>query len=252
VVGGTAAGETIVGHNADLPALYREVGVMVEIVPDDAPSMLMLTPAGQVSYIGMNDRGLTVTANYLTCDGWREGYPRYLLSRIALLHETVETAIAAIRAIPRASSRNMMIVDAHGGAADLEMTTTRDARVDPTDGVLAHSNHYTAAALAAEERAGIEYVANSTARINRIRELALEERGHLNVPAMQTLLRDRACFPDTLCRVPGDWDGRDVLTFASLVAVPARRALWVAVGPPTEHEYQQHTFSSLVESTRAG
>jgi hypothetical protein len=81
---------------------------------------------------------------------------------------------------------------------------------------------------------------------------ALEGRGHLNVPNMQTLLRDRACFPDTLCRVPGDWDGRDVLTVASLVAVPARRALWVAVGPPTEHEYQQHAFSSLVRSAGAG
>ncbi len=253
----TADGTTIIGHNADLPALYREVGVMVEIVPDDAPSMLMLTPAGQVSYIGMNDRGLTVTANYLTCDGWREGYPRYLLSRIALLHETVDAAIAAIRAIPRASSRNMMFTDAHGSAADLEMTTTRDARITPTDGVLAHSNHYTAAALASEERAGAEYVANSTARINRIRELALEGRGHLDVPSMQALLRDRVCFPDTLCRMPGDWDGRDVLTFASLVAVPARRELWVAVGPPNEHEYQQHTFSSpvggsLVGSGRAG
>jgi len=247
----TASGETIVGHNADLPALYREVGVMLEIVPNDSPAMLMLTPAGQVSYIGMNDRGLNVTANYLTCDGWRVGFPRYLLSRIALQHDTVDAAIAAIRAIPRASSRNMLLVDAHGDAADLEMTTIRDACIEPTDGVLAHSNHYTAASLASEERAGTEYVANSTARLNRIRELALEHRGRLDVAAAQAILRDRACFPDTLCRMPGDWDGRDVLTFASLVAVPARRELWVAVGPPNEHEYRRHSFGSLVGSGRA-
>src|SRR5262249_8256351 len=82
-----AGGTTIVGHNADLPSFYRDVGVLLEIVPDDAPAMLMLTPAGQVSYIGMNDRGLSVTANYLTCDGWRVGFPRYLLSRIALQYE---------------------------------------------------------------------------------------------------------------------------------------------------------------------
>jgi acyl-CoA:6-aminopenicillanic acid acyl transferase len=246
-----ADGTTIVGHNADLPHFYRDVGVMLEIVPDDAPAILMLTPAGQVSYIGMNDRGLSVTANYLTCDGWRIGFPRYLLSRIALQHETVDEVIAAIRAIPRASSRNMMFVDAHGGAADLEMTATRDARIVPTDDVLAHSNHYTAAGLASEERADAHYVANSTARLNRIRELALEGCGHLDVAGAQAILRDRGRFPDTLCRLPGDWDGRDVMTFASLVAVPARRELWVAVGPPNQHAYQRHTFASLVGSSRA-
>ena len=34
------------------------------------------------------------------------------------------------------------------------------------------------------------------------------------------------------------------MTFASLVAVPERRELWVAVGPPNRHEYQRHTFSA--------
>jgi len=240
----TADGETLAGHNADLPAFYRDIGVVLEIVPDDAPAVLMLTPAGQVSYIGMNDRGLSVFANYLTCDGWRVGFPRYLLSRLALAQETVDAALAAVRAVPRASSRNMMFLDAHGAAADLEMTATRDARLDPRDAVLAHSNHYTAPDLRSEERADERYVANSTARLERIRELALERPGHLDVDGTQAILRDRACFPDTLCRQPGDWEGRDVMTFASLVASPARRELWVAVGPPNQHEYQHHRFSA--------
>ena len=153
---GTDSG--LIAHNADLPAFYREVGVVLEIVPDDAPAVLMLTPAGQVSYIGMNDRGLAVVANYLTCDGWRVGFPRYFLSRVALTHQTVDAAIAAVRAIPRASSRNLVMLDAHGTAADLETTPTEDARLDPEDGILAHANHYVAPALQAEERATPAYV----------------------------------------------------------------------------------------------
>ena len=156
---GTDSG--LIAHNADLPAFYREVGVVLEIVPDDAPAVLMLTPAGQVSYIGMNDRGLAVVANYLTCDGWRVGFPRYFLSRVALTHQTVDAAIAAVRAIPRASSRNLVMLDAHGTAADLETTPTEDARLDPEDGILAHANHYVAPALRAEERATPAYVHNS-------------------------------------------------------------------------------------------
>lgn len=239
----TSDGASLIAHNADLPAFYREVGVVLEIVPDDAPAVLMLTPAGQVSYIGMNDRGLAVVANYLTCDGWRIGFPRYLLSRVALTQQTVDDAITAIRAVPRASSRNLLMLDAEGTAADLELTPTRDARLDPRDGVLAHANHYTAPSLLEEERTGA-YIHNSSTRMNRIRELAEERRGTLNVASAQELLQDRTCYPDTLCREPADSPNRDVMTFASLVAVPARRELWVAVGPPNQHAYQQHTFSA--------
>lgn len=240
----TADGAGLIAHNADLPAFYREVGVVLEIVPDDAPAVLMLTPAGQVSYIGMNDRGLAVVANYLTCDGWRIGFPRYCLSRVALAQQTVGDAIVALRAIPRASSRNLLMLDAHGTAADLELTPIRDARLDPEDGILAHANHYTAPSLLAEERATDEYVRNSAIRMGRIREQAEERRGHLGVSGAQDILRDRTCYPDTLCREPADSPNRDVMTFASLVAVPARGELWVAVGPPSQHEYQQHTFGA--------
>jgi isopenicillin-N N-acyltransferase-like protein len=240
-----AAGQAgLIAHNADLPQFYREVGVVLEIVPDDAPAVLMLTPVGQVSYIGMNDRGLAVVANYLTCDGWRVGFPRYLLSRVALTHRTVDEAIAAVSAIPRASSRNLVMLDAEGTAADLETTPTSDARLDPEDGVLAHANHYVAPDLLAEERASPEYVGNSQTRMGRIRELAVERRGQLDVAGAQEILQDRTCYPDTLCREPDDSPGRDVMTFASLVAVPAQRELWVAVGPPNRHAYQRHTFTA--------
>jgi hypothetical protein len=236
-------GVGLIAHNADLPAFYREVGVVLEIVPDDGPAVLMLTPAGQVSYIGINDRGLAVVANYLTCDGWRIGFPRYFLSRLALTHETVDAAIEAVSAMPRASSRNLLMLDAHGTAADLETTPTRAARLDPVDGVLAHANHYVSAELASEERAG-DYVHNSSTRMGRLRELALSRRGQLNAANAPEILRDRTCYPDTLCREPADSPDRDVMTFASLVAVPSRRELHVAVGPPNQHSYQRHTFTA--------
>lgn len=239
----TADGSAMIAHNADLPPFYREISVVLEIVPDDAPAILMLTPAGQVSYIGMNQAGLAVTANYLTCDGWRIGFPRYFLSRVALAHRSVDEAIAAIRQIPRASSRNLLMLDASGTAADLEMTPTRDARLDPQDGLLAHANHYVSPDLLAEERAG-DYVHNSQTRMGRIRELAAERRGTLDVASAQQLLQDRTCYPDTLCREPADSPGRDVMTFASLVAVPTRGELHVAVGPPNQHAYEKHTFSA--------
>jgi isopenicillin-N N-acyltransferase like protein len=240
----TSDGVPLVGQNADLPAFYGEIAIVAEIVPDDAPAVLMLMPAGQVSYIGINDRGMGVFANFVTCDGWRHGLPRYMLSRLALTQSTVDDGIAAVRGVSRASSRNLMLLDAYGTAADLETTPEHDARLDPADGLLAHSNHYVAEPLQHEERSKPKNVANSRERLRRMNELLVEHRGLLNAEVMKIILRDRACFPDALCRMPGDDGDSDTITFASVIAEPTERRMWVAVGPPNEHEYVRYELSS--------
>lgn len=240
----TANGIGLVGQNADLPAFYGEIAVVAEIVPDDTPAVLMVLPAGQVSYIGINDRGMGVFANFVTCDGWRMGLPRYMLSRLALTRETVDDAIDVVRSVPRASSRNLIMLDGNGVAADLETTPYEDARLDPEDGLLAHSNHYVAESLLHEERSPEKNVNNSTIRLRQMRELLRQRHGRLDADMMQEVLRDRACYPDTLCRAPGDDPDSDTITFASVVAEPSQGRMRVAVGPPHENEYVMHQFSS--------
>lgn len=233
-------GEPLVGQNADLPAFYRDIAVVVELVPDDQPTVLMLTPAGQLSYIGINDRGMGVFANFVTCDGWRVGFPRYFLSRLALTHERVDDAIETIRSVPRASSRNLMMLDAHGTAADLETTPTADSRIDPENGLLAHANHYISPELAAEERSEGRQLKNSQARQARMEQLLHQHRGELDATRMRAILRDRVDVPDSICRADGDREGSDIITFASVIAEPARQTLWVAIGPPNEHVYRKY------------
>jgi isopenicillin-N N-acyltransferase like protein len=234
----TKTGKPLIGQNADLPEFYADISVVVELVPDDQPAVLMLTPAGQVSYIGINDRGLGVFANFVTCDGWRIGFPRYLLSRLALTKDNVDDAIAAIDSVPRASSRNLILCDTNGTAADLETTPTRSARLDPQNGLLAHSNHYVAPDLLDEERSTGRSLENSRQRLATMRRLLHENRGNLDVPRMRAILRDRSCMPDAVCREPGDQEGSDMITFASVIAEPAERQMWIAVGPPNKHPYR--------------
>jgi len=246
-----AHGNPLIGQNADLPSFYSELGVVVEIVADDAPATLMLTPAGQVSYIGVNDRGLGVFANFLSCDGWRVGFPRYLLTRLALLHGSVDEAVAAVRGVPRASSRNLIMLDAEGKAADLETTPTEDAYLEPDEeGLLAHSNHFVGEKLLGEEERTGEHLRESQDRLERIRELLKAGRGRLDADAMQAIFRDRGSFPHPICRMPADDDSsEDVITFASVIAEPSRGRMWVCVGPPNEHEYRAYAFSSAQSET---
>ena len=236
----TKNGEPLIGQNADLPSFYREIAVIVELIPDDQPTILMLTPAGQMSYIGINDRGMGVFANFVTCDGWRVGFPRYFLSRLALTHERVDDAIQAIRSVPRASSRNLIMIDSHGSAADLETTPTQDVRLEPVDGLLAHANHYVSPELAGEERSQGRQLRNSQARQARMDELLRQHRGSLDATRMRSILRDREAVPDSICRADGDREGSDIITFASVIAEPVQQKLWVAVGPPNKSAYRMY------------
>jgi len=238
----TSDGVPLVGQNADLPPFYGELGVVVEFAFDDMPSVLMLTPAGQMSYLGINDRGMGAFANYLTCDGWRVGFPRYFLSRLALTQETIADALTAIRGTYRASSRNLMLMD-RTSAVDLETTATLDAEIHPERGLIAHANHYDHPDLLAEERVKPDYLVNTCTRGETMRRLLDAHHGALNAEIMQTILRDRSAYPDCLCRMDSDNPQHDSMTFASIIAQPTLGQMWIAVGPPHEHEYVRYQFA---------
>jgi isopenicillin-N N-acyltransferase-like protein len=77
-----------------------------------------------------------------------------------------------------------------------------------------------------------------------MRELLADRCGTLDADAMQEILRDRTCYPDTLSRMPGDDPSSDTITFASVIAEPSAGRMRVAVGPPHEHEYRQYGFGA--------
>lgn len=239
----TKDGVPLIGQNADLPGFYSDVSIIAEFVPNEGPSQLMLTPAGQVSYIGINNFGLGVFANFLVCDGWRTGFPRYLLSRLALTKASLEEAIGLVKSVYRASSRNLIMLDKRGQSADLETIPTRTGLINPDNGILAHSNHFISSELLDEERKEGEDLENSRVRLNRMRSLLEGNHGQLNLEVMQRILRDRETAPHTLCRMPGDF-GIDSVTFASVIAEPSKGKIHVTKGPPHQFEYKSYSFSS--------
>lgn len=239
----TADGVPIAGQNADLPAGTRDVGIVMRVTPDDRPAILMLTPAGQISYIGINDQGLAVFANFLNTGNWRAGFPRYLLSRTMLEHDSIDAALAKLATIPRASSRNVLMMEGSGNAVDMELAVEREARIDPQDGILAHSNHFVAGELADCETSTPDRLNNSCLRLERMTSLIQADSGSITPETTMEYFRDRANAPDAICRHLGDGPG-DYITFASVIARPSEGEMWVAVGPPDEHEYQRYSLHS--------
>ena len=245
----TASGYGLLAQNSDLPPFYERLMVMVHIVPDEGPEILMLTPAGQVSYIGINSAGLGVCANFLSCDGWRAGFPRYLLTRLALQHDSIDNALDAVRGVPRASSRNLLISDGRERAVDIETTPTMDAAIAPRDGLLVHANHYVADDLSAHEKAGPTLLENSRTRLHRMEQLLSEQSPRLDPVATAAIMRDRGTAPHAIACVSADGVLEETATVSSIIAEPALQRMWAVRGVPTESRYQQFTMTELSAPT---
>lgn len=240
----TSDGIGLVGQNADLPPFYRDIAVVAEMQFDDIPDILMLLPAGQLSYLGINDAGVGVSANFLTCDGWRVGFPRYFFSRMVLTKRTVDEGAALIENLHRASSRNLMMLDSEGGAIDLETSVTESARIYPTNGILAHANNYQAPEMQHAERStGIE-LTNSRGRFESMRSMLDSRHGELNAQVMKEILCDRTDPMACVNRHRDDIPELDSMTFASMVMQPSLGKMEIAVGPPDENPYTLYAFGA--------
>ena len=238
----TDTGATLTGQNADLPAMYRDLLVVVEFRPVEGPAILMVVPAGQISYIGINDAGLSAFANFLTCEGWRTGYPRYLFTRLALQHRDLDSAIAAVEGLDRASSRNLLL-QGGGRAVDLENTPDRMVRLLPEQGRIFHSNHYLAEELRTEERSVGDRLRNSEIRYRRIAELADPASGVVSRGRIAEIMRDRQ-DPENAISVELDdrHEFGEYMTVCGVIAEPEAGLLWVSAGPPSQHPYAAAGF----------
>jgi predicted choloylglycine hydrolase len=111
----TKHGKVYSGQNADLNGDFEKFSNVITFSVKGKPEIMMLTPAGQISYLGINKEGLSVNCNFLPCSGWKKGFPRYLISRWLLEESTFDDACAKMEKLKeRAASRNILLCDDKG------------------------------------------------------------------------------------------------------------------------------------------
>jgi isopenicillin-N N-acyltransferase-like protein len=236
----TRAGTTFAGQNADLAGGIEAFSAVVTFAVTGKPAVMMLVPAGQISYLGISSEGLSADANFLRSAGWRTGFPRYLLTRFAIEQPTLKAAVDAALTPRRASSRNLLLADRTGAMVDIE-TTAQEHGLAWGDGCLVHANHHVLPGMAGHETATAEELHNSGRRQDRIAALMEEHRGRIDATVLKTVLRDHANPPHSICAHPGE---RVSYSFASIVSDLEAGAMEVAVGPPCEHDYVRYEVRS--------
>ena len=233
-----ARGQMLVGQTVDLDGEVERFGLILKATPDDAPAVLMYTSPGLVSYVGLNDAGLAVHGNLLMSPGWRAGFPRYLITRLMLEQTTVEAALEAGLRPPRASSRNLILGDARGAIANVELTVD-DARVLRSErGSLVHTNHYVAADFCGVE--GTPASGSTLNRYERMADLLASCDRPVSLADLQSFFRDHHGYPGSICAHPRD--GGTTKTVASLISEPAAGRLHAARGNPCESDFVVYSF----------
>jgi isopenicillin-N N-acyltransferase like protein len=192
----TADGHVWVGHNNDLgPDAEDELVAIEWRVPGD-PVLFTIGVGAGIS-VGFNSAGLALTGNELSASDDRVGIPRLLLVRDILRRRTLEDAVAAALHPRRASSYNNLLSHRDGGVCSVEGSATDAELLEPADGTLAHTNHYTSPRMARYER-DPDAIAGSQARYqSACRWLG---RGPVTPELLRDALSDHEGAPDSLCR----------------------------------------------------
>ena len=243
-VGGrrTERGTVLFGQNVDLVPFVEAFGVVIRQFPTDAPATLLYTTAGLLGHNGLNEAGVGVCANFIDDpSGWGEGLPRYLLSRLALRQETADDAIKVMLDVPRAASRNVLVVDRQGALRDAELLRKDAAVLAGTDDLLVHANHLEAPGFAGYETPS----ENSLTRRKRLQELFDTTSGPLTVADLRRFYRDHEGAPHSLCAHP--FEGRNIQTVVSVIGDLSAGTLDVARGTPCRHPYATYSLATCRE-----
>lgn len=208
-------------------------------IADNATVLLIYKPQGKYAFAsigwpgligvlsGMNEHGLTIANMEVTRDGRKPTAMPYMVLYRTVLERcrTVDEAIALLRATPRQTENNLMLMDAAGDRAVAEIYPDRvDVRRSAADRALISSNH---------RRCNRPDAVGLCARYDGLETASREQYGKIDVPALRSMLSGSA---------QGD------MTLQSMVFEPSTRTLYLATGKnaPTR-EFEKIDLRALLK-----
>ena len=239
----TDDGHTLLAQNWDWLIHTRDTTVVLEARPDDRPAFVTVVEAGLLAKTGMNENGVGVVTNTVISDpdAGEPGVPYHVVLRSLLEAESVADALSRLYRATRASSANYLVASGDGLAANAECLPggPQNVLVDlPTNGLLAHANHFVSPRFRAVD-VGLPTMPDSLLRLSRMTSLVRPEDGPVSRARLEEAFTDHAGHPFGVCShedprtVPVD----QYATIASLVMDLTARRMWLASGAPCSAPY---------------
>jgi isopenicillin-N N-acyltransferase-like protein len=247
-----SGGPMLVGQNWDwLPHAF-DTTVVVEARQDDGPDYVTVVEAGLLAKTGFNSSGVALATNALVTDSDRgaPALPYHVLLRAILDSETLSDALVALQRHERSSSANYLVGHEDGVALDLEAAPGDFARIFigyPQDGLLLHTNHFVNPGFDGRD-VSLVAMPDSPVRLARLRQLAAEEAGALDVAFLQRALADHATFPVGVCCHPDPrlHELEQGATVAAVIMDVGARRMWLASGNPCDAEFEALDYGEFL------
>jgi isopenicillin-N N-acyltransferase-like protein len=210
--------------------------VILDITRDDGPRIKMVTEAGIIGKIGINELGVGVCLNAIKvpgCDPSR--LPVHLALRSVLESRSADDAVRRLKEVGIAASAHILIAD-EGKAIGLESTaeSIRLIEMDKQNRI-SHANHLL---LDHDGPVDAGWLADSPPRQQRIQQLATEFSLAGREPEatdITHILDDHDGFPYSICRYEEGPLGMDATLFSIVMELRGRTAT-VYLGRPCQPE----------------
>ena len=249
----TANGHLLIGQNWDWIPEVR--GLVVRRRDGVSPDQLAFTEAGIAgAKIGLNAAGVGLAINGLVSnlDSWsRLRKPFHVRCWEILAARTLPEAELAITSAKRSCSTNFVLAQAGegGGVVDLEAAPENECRLEPANGFLAHTNHFSDPDALGIWQPLAEDKPSTFDRHRRIQEVlqGWAAKGRkVAVEDLKRLLRDHENAPRSLCRHQ-DLSLAPELRYETVVSVVMdldAREMYVASGTPCTARYRKLSLAA--------
>jgi hypothetical protein len=237
-----AAGVTWIGQNMDLGAYTDGLQRLVQHAScDGRPGAVIVTIAGMLGLLGVNDAGVGVCVNSIPqVPSAAEGVPVAFVVRHLLEARSAAEASDRCRRLPHASNQHYLIADA-SLIVSLEASSEEVVELPlPAPDRALHTNHPLAR--------GARYPEGEENSVARLRSLD-RRLGH-GSPVLADLQGALASCDDErhpVCRLRTDELGPTSFTTASMISALHGKAApvegWVSFGPPSQGDFRAFTLN---------
>lgn len=234
-------GEHLLAQNWDWVESQQEAIVVLQLERSNYPTLLMVTEAGIIGKIGMNEAGVGVCFNALSTAVRGFGLPLHLFLRLILERERVEEVPSMVATLPFAASGCVFVTQgSRESSMALEITPHFHDVIPLDEGVLVHTNHFIGPRGSSGTDAGKQVWPDTICRYQRATEL-LKENTAFGVERVKEVLRDHQGYPYSICRHKGKGGPgiQEIQTVFSIIMHGRERYLLLAEGPPCCMEYQR-------------
>lgn len=195
----TSGGGSWLAQNWDWDPKQKRNLVQLSIEQSGKPGIKMITEAGLIGKIGVNERGVGVCLNAIRAKGVdMERIPCHLALRMVLESESREDAVRKLEGCGVASACHMLVADATGGVG-LEWSSVGCEKVEMNErGQIFHTNHYLRVHEGVQDTNWLE---DSRFRVQRIEALAGGVEGRkVGREDLEEMFKDVKGFPGSICR----------------------------------------------------